>query len=191
MTTSSWPSTGAVSRCWRCSSPTRSASTRDAQREIGLAGALHDVGKREIDPVILEKRGPLDDVEWEQIHRHPALGEQILRDLGLTGIAGWVRWHHERPDGAAIRTVWPRRRFRSRPQSWPSPTRSTRCSPTAATEGSSARARLCLSSGVAPGPNSTVRSLRPPYDVVSMYPMERMRVYPAPADVASYLGEAA
>lgn len=73
---------------------------RDAQREIGLAGALHDVGKREIDPAILEKRGPLDDDEWEQIHMHPEVGQQILSEVGLTDIARWVRWHHERPDGA-------------------------------------------------------------------------------------------
>ena len=73
---------------------------REAQREIGLAGALHDVGKREIDPEILEKCGPLDDEDWEQIHRHPEIGERILRNVGLTGIARWVRWHHERPDGA-------------------------------------------------------------------------------------------
>jgi HD-GYP domain-containing protein (c-di-GMP phosphodiesterase class II) len=72
---------------------------RDAQREIGLAGALHDVGKRNIDPAILQKAGPLDDDEWEQIHRHPELGERILRDAGLTRISRWVRWHHERPDG--------------------------------------------------------------------------------------------
>jgi two-component system cell cycle response regulator len=72
---------------------------RDTQREIGLAGALHDVGKRSIDPAILQKPGPLDDEEWEQVHLHPELGERILRDAGLRRISRWVRWHHERPDG--------------------------------------------------------------------------------------------
>jgi HD-GYP domain-containing protein (c-di-GMP phosphodiesterase class II) len=71
----------------------------DAQREIGLAGALHDIGKRVVDPDILEKRGPLDDEDWAQIHRHPEHGELILRNAGLSEIAHWVRWHHERPDG--------------------------------------------------------------------------------------------
>lgn len=70
-----------------------------SQRRIGLAGALHDVGKRLIDAEILQKSGPLDGAEWEQVHRHPALGERILAEGGLRDIAGWVRWHHERPDG--------------------------------------------------------------------------------------------
>jgi HD-GYP domain-containing protein (c-di-GMP phosphodiesterase class II) len=72
---------------------------RNAQRRIGLAGALHDIGKHLIDPAILDKPGRLDDSEWEQVRRHPALGEQILAEAGLHDIAGWVRWHHERPDG--------------------------------------------------------------------------------------------
>jgi HD-GYP domain-containing protein (c-di-GMP phosphodiesterase class II) len=72
---------------------------RAAQREIGLAGALHDIGKRDLDPAILEKTGSLDPSDWVQIRLHPALGEQILRRAGLDSIARWVRWHHERPDG--------------------------------------------------------------------------------------------
>ncbi len=75
------------------------AFDRSAQRRVGLAGALHDVGKRHIDSRILEKDGPLDADEWAQIRLHPELGEQILRRAGLDDIAGWVRWHHERPDG--------------------------------------------------------------------------------------------
>jgi HD-GYP domain-containing protein (c-di-GMP phosphodiesterase class II) len=72
---------------------------REAQREIGLAGALHDVGKREIDPTILEKSGALDDEDWDQIHLHPEAGERILHEVGLIHLAHWVRCHHERPDG--------------------------------------------------------------------------------------------
>ena len=72
---------------------------RPAQRRIGLAGALHDVGKREIDERILAKPGPLNSLEWRQIRMHPELGERALRNAGLHDIAAWVRWHHERPDG--------------------------------------------------------------------------------------------
>ena len=68
-------------------------------RRIGLAGALHDVGKRALDPRILAKPDPLDPADWEQIRRHPELGERILRRVGLNDAARWVRWHHERPDG--------------------------------------------------------------------------------------------
>lgn len=72
---------------------------RDAQRRIGLAGALHDVGKRYLDERILTKTEPLDAEEWKQIRLHPELGERILQRAGLDDIASWVRWHHERPDG--------------------------------------------------------------------------------------------
>jgi HD-GYP domain-containing protein (c-di-GMP phosphodiesterase class II) len=72
---------------------------RRVQRRIGLAGALHDVGKRLIDERILDKPGPLDEGEWAQVRMHPELGERILRNAGLPDIAKWVRWHHERPDG--------------------------------------------------------------------------------------------
>jgi len=75
------------------------AFDRAAQRRVGLAGALHDVGKRDIDERILAKDGPLDAAEWAQIRMHPELGERILRRAGLDDIASWVRWHHERPDG--------------------------------------------------------------------------------------------
>jgi HD-GYP domain-containing protein (c-di-GMP phosphodiesterase class II) len=71
----------------------------DDVRRIGLAGALHDVGKRELDQRILAKQEPLNNTDWEQIRRHPELGERILRRAGLTDAAQWVRWHHERPDG--------------------------------------------------------------------------------------------
>lgn len=72
----------------------------ERKREIGLAGALHDIGKHGIDPAVLEKHGRLDDEDWAEIHRHPELGERVLLDAGLAKIARWVRWHHERPDGA-------------------------------------------------------------------------------------------
>ena len=71
----------------------------DDVRRIGLAGALHDVGKRELDQRILAKEGPLSTEDWQQIRRHPELGERILRRVGLADAARWVRWHHERPDG--------------------------------------------------------------------------------------------
>lgn len=73
---------------------------RATQRRIGLAGALHDVGKRHIDQRILTKVEPLDAEDLRQIRLHPELGEAILRRAGLDDIAIWVRWHHERPDGS-------------------------------------------------------------------------------------------
>ena len=72
---------------------------RAEQRRVGLAGALHDIGKRNIDARVLGKTEALDADEWAQIRMHPELGERRLRGAGLDDIALWVRWHHERPDG--------------------------------------------------------------------------------------------
>ena len=73
-------------------------SERSAGR-IGLAAALHDIGKKLISERILNKPGPLSPDEWTQIRLHPILGEQMLVGEGLLDIAPWVRSHHERVDG--------------------------------------------------------------------------------------------
>jgi diguanylate cyclase (GGDEF)-like protein len=67
---------------------------------IHAAGVLHDLGKLGIADAILFKPGPLTDAEWREIRRHPEVGARILENAGLTEIAGWVRAHHERIDGA-------------------------------------------------------------------------------------------
>jgi len=46
--------------------------------ELCLAAFLHDVGKLEIDPDILNKTGRLDEDEWEEMRRHPALAARTL-----------------------------------------------------------------------------------------------------------------
>jgi diguanylate cyclase (GGDEF)-like protein len=72
----------------------------DAKR-VGLAAELHDVGKTAIPDDILNKPGPLDDREWEFMHRHTIIGERILLAApSLAGVAGLVRSSHERFDGA-------------------------------------------------------------------------------------------
>ncbi len=67
---------------------------------IHAAGVLHDLGKLGIADAILHKPGRLDDAEWKEIQRHPEIGARILEHAGLSDIAGWVRSHHERIDGA-------------------------------------------------------------------------------------------
>jgi diguanylate cyclase (GGDEF)-like protein/putative nucleotidyltransferase with HDIG domain len=66
---------------------------------VRLAGILHDIGKVAVPDRILRKRGPLDEVEWTAIRRHPELGAQILEHPALKDVGGWVAAHHERPDG--------------------------------------------------------------------------------------------
>jgi HD-GYP domain-containing protein (c-di-GMP phosphodiesterase class II) len=66
---------------------------------LEIAGRLHDVGKIAVPDTILLKSGRLTPAEYEEIKRHSAAGETIVRDIGLGEIALFVRHHHERWDG--------------------------------------------------------------------------------------------
>jgi putative nucleotidyltransferase with HDIG domain len=46
--------------------------------DMGLAGLLHDLGKCQVDPAIINKRGPLSEDEWSVMKRHPEWGAEIL-----------------------------------------------------------------------------------------------------------------
>jgi HD-GYP domain-containing protein (c-di-GMP phosphodiesterase class II) len=61
---------------------------------------LHDVGKIGIPEAILLKPGPLTADEWTILRRHPEIGADICRPLGLSRtLMPVVRHHHERWDG--------------------------------------------------------------------------------------------
>lgn len=68
---------------------------------IAQAAALHDVGKIDIPSTILRKPGPLTNDEMLIVKRHPIIGFQRLRSLGIDDplILDLVRYHHERWDG--------------------------------------------------------------------------------------------
>lgn len=67
---------------------------------LNFAGHLHDIGKIGIRDDILLKPGRLTQEEFEKIKEHPAIGANILEQLGM-----WekerqiIRCHHERFDG--------------------------------------------------------------------------------------------
>ncbi len=68
--------------------------------DVKQAALLHDVGKIGIPDSILNKPGPLDEGEWEQMRQHPAIGERIVRSTeGLARLAPVIRAEHERWDG--------------------------------------------------------------------------------------------
>ena len=67
---------------------------------IALAGVLHDVGKVGVRDAILQKPGPLDELEWEEMRKHSELGARILAGADLGDIAEWVFAQHERLDGS-------------------------------------------------------------------------------------------
>jgi putative nucleotidyltransferase with HDIG domain len=65
-----------------------------------LCGLVHDVGKIGLPAGLLEKPGALSLDERREMERHPAIGEEILRNVDDYGeIAEVVRSHHERVDG--------------------------------------------------------------------------------------------
>ncbi len=67
---------------------------------IKIASILHDIGKIGIDLSIIKKPGKLTTKEWAQIHLHPDIGTNIVRQLGfLNEVAPIIRHHHERFGG--------------------------------------------------------------------------------------------
>lgn len=72
-----------------------------ADQELAhISGLLHDVGKFALSDRALEHGIKLSDEDWEGIRRHPELGADMLKDLGVYGpVADVVRAHHERLDG--------------------------------------------------------------------------------------------
>jgi HD-GYP domain-containing protein (c-di-GMP phosphodiesterase class II) len=61
---------------------------------------LHDIGKIGIEDHILRKAGALNYVEEKQMHEHPVIGHQMLKDVPFlhSSLSG-IRHHHERWDG--------------------------------------------------------------------------------------------
>jgi putative nucleotidyltransferase with HDIG domain len=74
---------------------------RAAVELVGLAAAVHDVGKVGVAAAIITKPGALDAEEWDAMRRHPAVGADLLRDCDVPPeVAAIVHSHHERWDGA-------------------------------------------------------------------------------------------
>jgi putative nucleotidyltransferase with HDIG domain len=64
------------------------------------AGLLHDIGHFALSDRVAERGKTLTDEDWMAIQRHPELGADMLRDLGMYGpVAELVLAHHERIDG--------------------------------------------------------------------------------------------
>jgi HD-GYP domain-containing protein (c-di-GMP phosphodiesterase class II) len=72
-----------------------------SRRHAEFAALLHDVGKVRVPKEIINKPGPLSDVEWLVIKQHTVWGEEMLKAVGgiLAEIGSIVRSCHERWDG--------------------------------------------------------------------------------------------
>lgn len=74
--------------------------TQDELENLRYGAILHDVGKIGIPDTVLKKAGKLEEGEWEEMRRHPAIGARILSSIPrLAGAAQIIRHHHERYDG--------------------------------------------------------------------------------------------
>jgi hypothetical protein len=73
----------------------------EQRRNVEFAALLHDVGKIAVPNEIINKKGPLDDAEWEVIRQHTIEGERMLKRIGgvLADVGRIVRASHEDFDG--------------------------------------------------------------------------------------------
>ncbi len=73
----------------------------EAECELAhTAGLLHDIGRFALSDRVAERGRTLTEEDWVAIQRHPELGADVLRDLGMYGpVAEIVLAHHERIDG--------------------------------------------------------------------------------------------
>ncbi len=70
---------------------------------LRISSKFHDIGKIGIPDRILMKPGKLNDEDWQVMHQHPAIGEQIVLSTELDGAsqtAHIIRHHHEHFDGS-------------------------------------------------------------------------------------------
>ncbi|MBV9004436.1 MAG: HD domain-containing protein, partial [Solirubrobacterales bacterium] len=83
---------------------------RDMAQSVGMseqgqelahtAGLLHDIGHFALSDRVAERGRTLTEDDWMAIQRHPELGADMLRDLGMYGpVEEIVLTHHERIDG--------------------------------------------------------------------------------------------
>jgi HD-GYP domain-containing protein (c-di-GMP phosphodiesterase class II) len=66
---------------------------------VRLAAMVCDVGRDQIPPEILNKRGPLTAAEWVEVRRQPEVGAALLSDTSFDDIRDWIASRRERPDG--------------------------------------------------------------------------------------------
>src|SRR5438105_14775573 len=73
---------------------------QDRREGLRRSALLHDIGKIGIEDHILRKAGALNYLEEKQMHEHPVIGYQMLKDVPfLHSTLSGIRHHHERWDG--------------------------------------------------------------------------------------------
>ncbi len=68
--------------------------------QIHYGSILHDIGKIHIPESVLKKAGPLTELEWVEMKKHPLIGVEMVKDIPyLASAIPVIRFHHERWDG--------------------------------------------------------------------------------------------
>lgn len=69
--------------------------------DLGIAGLLHDIGKTRVKPEIINKPGPLDKAEWEEMRQHSTWGYELVKDNKEVGQRSKlaILHHHEENSG--------------------------------------------------------------------------------------------
>ena len=71
-----------------------------SKKTLIYSAYMHDIGKINIPEVVLNKKMPLDDDEWNMIKQHPQNGAEIVNKVeSLSDTAPIIKHHHERYDG--------------------------------------------------------------------------------------------
>ncbi|MFQ5905369.1 MAG: HD-GYP domain-containing protein [bacterium] len=71
------------------------------RKAIYVAGFLHDIGKLQVAPLILYKKGPLTPEEYENMKMHPILAMGMLSKVTFPWpVKPLILYHHERCDGS-------------------------------------------------------------------------------------------
>ncbi len=74
--------------------------SRENLNLLEKASKLHDIGKIGVPEAILNKPAALTEEEFNEIKKHPAIGEKICSPMKTLGpILKILRYHHERFDG--------------------------------------------------------------------------------------------
>lgn len=74
--------------------------SKEEKDALRIACLLHDIGKIGVKEDILNKMGPLEQDEYEEIKKHPVIGYNIVKDLDfMERIQRVILQHHERVDG--------------------------------------------------------------------------------------------
>jgi putative nucleotidyltransferase with HDIG domain len=84
----------------------RHAGMSERDQELAhTAGLLHDIGRFALSDRVMERGVVLTEEDWTAIRRHPELGADLLRDIGVYGpLSEIIVAHHERPDGKGYPT---------------------------------------------------------------------------------------